>query len=100
VLVPGRPGQAARWWRPPSRRGRTPAAPAAAGVAFARWEELIADALGRRGIAPERAGSIATLTIAAIAGAVIVARAQRSSAPLERVVGELERVVTDAIALG
>jgi TetR/AcrR family transcriptional repressor of lmrAB and yxaGH operons len=98
--VPGRPGQAARWWRPPSRRGRTPAAPAAAGVAFARWEELIADALGRRGIAPERAGSIATLTIAAIAGAVIVARAQRSSAPLERVVGELERVVTDAIALG
>jgi len=52
------------------------------------------------GVAIARSGSIATLTIAAIAGAVIVARAQRSSAPLERVVGELERVVTDAIALG
>jgi AcrR family transcriptional regulator len=79
---------------------RTPGARVVAGVAFARWEELIADGLGRRGIGPDQARSIATLTIAAISGSVIVARAQRSSAPLERVVGELERVVTDAIALG
>jgi TetR/AcrR family transcriptional regulator, lmrAB and yxaGH operons repressor len=78
---------------------RTPGARAAAGVAFARWEHLLADGLGQRGIPIERARSIATLTIAAIEGAVIVARGQRSSAPLERVAGELERVVAGAIAL-
>src|SRR5450755_3316124 len=78
---------------------RTPGARAAAGVAFARWEDLLADGIAGRGVAPARARSVATLTIAAIEGAVIVARAQRSSGPLDRVAGELERVVADAIAL-
>ena len=78
---------------------RTPGARAAAGVAFARWQDLLADGIAGRGVAPARARSVATLTIAAIEGAVIVARAQRSSGPLDRVAGELERVVADAIAL-
>ncbi len=77
----------------------TPGARAAAGVAFARWEELLAEGIARRGVAPDRARSVATLTIAAIEGAVIVARAQRSADPLDRVAGELELVVADAIAL-
>ncbi len=78
---------------------RTPGARAAAGVAFARWEDLLAGGIAARGVAPDRARSVATLTIAAIEGAVIVARAQRSSGPLDRVAAELERVVADAIAL-
>jgi len=78
---------------------RTPGARAAAGVAFARWQDLLADGIAGRGVAPARARSVATLTIAAIEGAVIVARAQRSADPLDRVAGELELVVADAIAL-
>jgi TetR/AcrR family transcriptional regulator, lmrAB and yxaGH operons repressor len=78
---------------------RTPGARAAAGEAFARWEDLLADGLGQRGVARDRARSVATLTIAAIEGAVVVARAQRSGAPLERVAGELEQVVAGAIPL-
>jgi TetR/AcrR family transcriptional regulator, lmrAB and yxaGH operons repressor len=77
---------------------RAPGPRAAAGVAFARWEELLADGLGQRSVAPARARSLATLTIAAIEGAVIVARAQRSRVPLERWAWEVERVA-GAIAL-
>src|SRR5436190_6490110 len=40
----------------------------AAGVAFARWEELLADALEARGVPRERGLAVATLAIAAIEG--------------------------------
>jgi AcrR family transcriptional regulator len=56
-----------------------------AAAAFTHWEDLLADALGSR--------SKATLVVAAIEGAVILARAQRSVAPLERVAGELKALV-------
>jgi AcrR family transcriptional regulator len=77
---------------------RTPAAREAAGAAFERWEELLTEAFERHGIAAARAASLATLAIAAIEGAIVVARAQRSSAPLERVTGELERLTATALA--
>ena len=77
---------------------RTPAARAEAGVAFDRWESLLAEAFAERGIPEERARSVATLTVAAVEGAVILARAQRSPAALDSVAGELERIVADAIA--
>jgi len=77
---------------------RTPAAREAAGAAFERWEELLIEAFERHGIAAARAASLATLAIAAIEGAIVVARAQRSSAPLERVMGELEQLTATALA--
>ena len=77
---------------------RTPAAREAAGAAFERWEELLMEAFERHGIAAARAASLATLAIAAIEGAIVVARAQRSSAPLERVMGELEQLTATALA--
>lgn len=77
---------------------RTPAAREAAGAAFERWEELLMEAFERHGIAAARAASLATLAIAAIEGAIVVARAQRSSAPLERVTGELEQLTATALA--
>jgi AcrR family transcriptional regulator len=76
---------------------RAPAARDAAGAAFARWQELLADAFGRRGVAPARAKSLATLAIAAVEGAIVISRAQRSSAPLERVADELETIVAESI---
>jgi AcrR family transcriptional regulator len=75
-----------------------PAAREAAATAFAAWESLIADALVPHGIDRERADSIASLVIAAIEGGVVLARAQRSTAPLERVASELERLLVDALS--
>jgi AcrR family transcriptional regulator len=75
---------------------RSPAARDAAGAAFRRWEKLLADGFERQGAPRPRARSLATLSIAAIEGAIVLARAQRSSAPLERVVGELEALAATA----
>ncbi|HEX8208305.1 MAG TPA: TetR/AcrR family transcriptional regulator [Solirubrobacteraceae bacterium] len=77
---------------------REPAVRAAADEAFAAWEKVLADAFRRRGIPAARARSIATLLIAAIEGAVVLARARRSTTPLERVGKELETVVALALA--
>lgn len=77
---------------------REPAVREAAGQAFAVWQDVLADALRDRGLADGRARSIAVLLIAAIEGAIVVARAERSTRPLERVSAELQRVVADALA--
>jgi len=69
-----------------------------AGAAFVQWRRLLADALTSRGVAPDRAGPIATFAIAAVEGAVVLSRAERSLAPLEDVASELEVLLTSAIA--
>ena len=74
-----------------------PAARKAAGAVFEHWEDLLANAFKRHGASPERARSLGTLAIASIEGAVVLARAQRSAAPLERVAGELERLASAAV---
>lgn len=76
---------------------RNPCARDAAGAAFASWQALLAGALERRGVEAERAASLAALAVAAIEGAVVLARAQRSEAPLERVSDELLRVAEAAM---
>jgi AcrR family transcriptional regulator len=75
-----------------------PSARAAAAQAFTRWEELLAEGFEARGVPRERAESLATIFLAAIEGAVVLARADRSTEPLKRVAGELERLVVDAVA--
>ena len=76
---------------------RAPGIRDAAAGAFERWEDLLTDALGRHVGDPEGAREIATLVIAAVEGAVVLARAQRSAEPLERVASQLERLVLGAI---
>ena len=76
---------------------RTPAARDEAGAAFRRWEELLGGAFARHGVTPSRAASLATLAIAAIEGAIVLSRAERDSAPLERVADELEALVTSVV---
>jgi AcrR family transcriptional regulator len=73
---------------------RSPAAREAAAASFTRWEGLLAGALENRGVDAERARSLATLAIAAIEGAIVLSRAQRSPAPLARVATELEQLIT------
>jgi AcrR family transcriptional regulator len=76
---------------------RIPGAREAAADAFRRWERAIAQALAPHGVAPARAQALATLMVASIEGAVVLARAERSTAPLERVATELERLFVDAL---
>jgi TetR/AcrR family transcriptional regulator, lmrAB and yxaGH operons repressor len=77
---------------------RSPRIREAAGEAFERWESLLADGLAPHLADPERAPGIATMIVAAIEGAVVLARAQRRPAPLERVAGELELLLGAALA--
>lgn len=76
--------------------GGSAEARAAAGAAFSRWEDVLSQALERH-VDPDRARQLATLVIAAVEGAVVMVRAQRSTAPLERVSAQLERVLVEAI---
>jgi AcrR family transcriptional regulator len=76
---------------------RSPGARDAAGAAFAGWEKLLAGAFAGHGVQRKRARSLATLSVAAIEGAIVLARAQRSTAPLERVGAELEALVAGAL---
>jgi len=67
----------------------TPEARDAAGRAFGRWEGALASAIAARGVPADRARSLATLAIAAVEGALVMARAQRSDEPLRAVAAEL-----------
>ncbi len=66
--------------------------------AFDGWQELLAARLRRAHIAPARARTLASLTLAAIEGAVLLCRAQRSTAPLDAVAAELARAIESARA--
>ena len=74
-----------------------PAAREAAGDVFDEWEALFARALRDEGVAPRRARSLATMVIASVEGGVILARAQRSLTPFNRVAAELEALVAAAL---
>jgi AcrR family transcriptional regulator len=76
---------------------RSPAIRQAAGEAFERWESQLAAGLESAGVAAARAGALATLVVAGIEGAVVLARAEQSMTPLERVTVELERMILEAI---
>jgi AcrR family transcriptional regulator len=74
-----------------------PAARNIAGDAFAEWAWVFAGALRRDGVSKRRADSLATMVIAATEGAVILARAQQSIEPLDRVARELRGLIDDAL---
>jgi AcrR family transcriptional regulator len=76
---------------------RAPAAHEAARSTFQRWEDLYTELLRRAGVPEDRARSLGSTAIAAVEGAVILSRAQRSNAPLERAVAEMHRLFEDAI---
>jgi TetR/AcrR family transcriptional repressor of lmrAB and yxaGH operons len=76
---------------------REPAVRDAAGQAFTAWEKVLAAALREHGVPTARAASIAALLIAAIEGAIVLARAKRTTRPLEQVSRELQTVVSEAL---
>ncbi len=76
----------------------TPGAREAAAAAFLHWETLLTNAIETHAGSRERAHSLATLVIAAVEGAVVLSRAARSTAPLERVAGEMQSLLLDTVA--
>lgn len=61
-----------------------------AGVAFTQWCESIAASLIEDGVAEERSTAMSVLVVSALEGALVLAQAQGTSAPLDAVVDELE----------
>ncbi|WP_211357946.1 TetR/AcrR family transcriptional regulator [Amycolatopsis cihanbeyliensis] len=70
-----------------------PGLPAAAAEAFTEWNDLIATKLADSGVEPGTARSLATFTISAVEGAVILALSTRSVRPLEDVHRHLVELV-------
>lgn len=60
---------------------------------FRRWHHTCTRLLEQHGHGPARAQRLATLTVCAVEGAVILCRAQRSPEPLDAVVTELLAIV-------
>lgn len=66
-----------------------PSARKSAGEAFRTWETSLATALTSRGRPPEQAAGLATLVVASVEGALIMARAGGTDEPLRRVGDQL-----------
>lgn len=74
-------------------RSEAPAAAQAASAAVAEWQDILAERLIGDGAEPDAAHSLATLTIAAIEGAVILSVAAQSTDPLDDVGRHLLEVI-------
>lgn len=68
-----------------------------AGEALVTWNRAVAESLRREGAPGARADSLAALVLSALQGALVLARAQRSSRPLDAVVTELEAACRNAV---
>ncbi|TDZ78547.1 putative HTH-type transcriptional regulator YxaF [Mycobacteroides salmoniphilum] len=64
---------------------------------FQSWQDLIMAGLSDMGFPRERAGGLATLIVSAIEGGLILARANRDTAPLEKVQAELNQLLEQAL---
>ena len=65
--------------------GEAPSAGHAAGDAFGAWEQILAAALWQNGMTKAKSEVLATTAVAAVEGAIIMSRAQRSTTALDRV---------------
>ncbi|WP_051042702.1 TetR/AcrR family transcriptional regulator [Nocardia cerradoensis] len=72
----------------------TPEIRAAASAAFADWAEGMEILLVREGRTAEEAHSLAGFLLSAIEGALLRARAARSTEPMEQVTAQLRRLLT------
>jgi TetR/AcrR family transcriptional repressor of lmrAB and yxaGH operons len=63
---------------------------------FADWHRALTEALRASGVPAKRAGRLARTVVAATEGAVALARASRTSEPLDEVVTELKALIESA----
>lgn len=69
----------------------------AVGQIFERWHQAFAAAIIADGVDAARADRLATMAVAAIEGAIILCRVQRSTTPLDDVIAEFESLITSAV---
>ncbi len=67
------------------------------GEAFASWIKTIASGLARAGIAESEATELATFILAALEGAIVLSRASKSVAPLQRTQRFVHHAVESAV---
>jgi TetR/AcrR family transcriptional repressor of lmrAB and yxaGH operons len=75
-----------------------PGARDAARDTFQRFQDLHIQLLRRAGVPADRAQSLAAIAVSAIEGGIILARAQHSNAPLDRVLDELHTLFEGALS--
>ncbi|MER5550676.1 TetR/AcrR family transcriptional regulator [Streptomyces sp. NPDC002793] len=68
-----------------------------AAAVFARWQEALAALLIRHGLAEERSRRLGAFIIAAVEGAVIMCRAEQSTAPIEAAAAEVHHLLVYAL---
>lgn len=74
-------------------RGELPGLGDLAGQVFGRWERALADTLVDGGLEPTVAGDLSTTVLAAVEGAILLARARRGVEPFDRVAAHLDLLV-------
>ncbi|MDV6209284.1 TetR/AcrR family transcriptional regulator [Rhodococcus erythropolis] len=72
----------------------TPAALTAAGESFTSWESLLTSFFWQQGQPSETAAQWSTVVIASIEGATLMAKAQHTTAPLDRIGAHLKALVS------
>ncbi len=75
---------------------RTPGTRAAAQAVFERWQALHVGVLVGAGIPSDRARALAPILVAGVEGAIVLARAEQSLEPFERVIEQLRALVAAA----
>ncbi|MPY52171.1 TetR/AcrR family transcriptional regulator [Streptomyces sp. K1PN6] len=68
-----------------------------AATVFARWQQALAVLFLRHGLTEERSRRLAAFVIAALEGAVIMCRAEQSTAPLEAAATEIHDLLVHAL---
>jgi AcrR family transcriptional regulator len=76
-----------------AREDEDAAAPARAAAVFAQWDAALVDRFTAAGVLPARAHELATLVVAAIEGALVLARSRRSAEPLDTIHAQLRRTL-------
>lgn len=69
---------------------------AACVTAYALWHDLLVEFLLRQGIAAQRAPGLATTVLAAVEGALLLAKTQRDVAPLRQVAADMRVLLEGA----
>lgn len=69
----------------------------AAGAVFASWQDAFAALFRRHGLPEERCRRLAALIVAAEEGAVVLCRAEQSTAPIEAVAAEIHDLLLHAL---
>ncbi|MER7564049.1 TetR/AcrR family transcriptional regulator [Streptomyces sp. NPDC097941] len=68
-----------------------------AAAVFARWQEALAGLLLRHGLGEERSRRLGAFIIASVEGAVVMCRAEHSTAPIEAAAAEIHDLLRHAL---